>query len=161
MGRRIKVDDYKQILEDLRRKSPDAALGADIIVGFPGETENDFERTTDFVERSPLTYLHVFSYSQRPGTPAARWDQVDERVKKERTSRLRKLSRRKNLFFRKGLVGGIWDGVVIKKKDGIAEVLTSNYASVHVSPCAAEEKEGVQVKITKAGDNITRGQIID
>lgn len=161
MGRRIKADDYRHILDDLDRKSPDAAFGADLIVGFPGETESDFERTTDFVERSPLTYLHVFSYSQRPGTPAARWDQVEERVKKERTSRLREISRRKNFHFRRRLAGDVWDGIVIKKKDRTAQVLTSNYVSVRVSRCLAEAKERVQVKITKAVDNITRGQVID
>ncbi len=161
MGRKIRVDDYRYILDDLHRKSPDAALGADVIVGFPGETDSDFKRMIDFVERSPLTYLHVFSYSQRPGTPAARWVQVEERVKKERTSRLRDISRRKNLHFRRGLVGDVWDSVVIKRKDRTAQVLTSNYVSVHVSRCEAEEKERVQVKIIEAGDDITRGQIID
>jgi len=161
MGRRVKVADYRRILDDLHQKSPHAALGADLIVGFPGETESDFERMVDFVEKSPLTYFHVFSYSQRPGTPAARWKQVEERAKKERAARLRKLSKRKNLCFRKGLIGSVWEGVVIRQKNGTSQVLTSNYVKVLVSCCAAEEKGQVQVKITLAEGNQTRGQIID
>jgi threonylcarbamoyladenosine tRNA methylthiotransferase MtaB len=161
MGRKVKVADFRRILDDLHKKSPNAALGADLIVGFPGETKSDFERMVDFVEKSPLTYFHVFSYSQRPGTPAARWKQVEERVKKERAARLRELSKRKNHLFRKGLVGEDWSGVVIRQKDGTAQILTSNYVQVHVSRCAAEEREQVQVKITQAEGNQTRGQIID
>lgn len=161
MGRKVKVADYRRILDDLHKKSPNAALGADLIVGFPGETESDFERMVDFVEKSPLTYFHVFSYSQRPGTPAARWKQVEERVKKERAARLRELSKRKNYHFRKGLIGDVWEGVVIRQKDGTAQILTSNYVQVHVSRCAAEEREQVQVKITQAEGNKTRGQILD
>jgi threonylcarbamoyladenosine tRNA methylthiotransferase MtaB len=161
MGRKIKVADYRRILDDLHQKSPNAALGADLIVGFPGETESDFERMYDFVEKFPLTYFHVFSYSQRPGTPAARWKQVEERAKKERAARLRELSKRKNYHFRKGLVGDDWEGVVIRQKNGTAQVLTSNYVQVHVFRCAAEEREQVQVKITQAEGNQTRGQIID
>jgi threonylcarbamoyladenosine tRNA methylthiotransferase MtaB len=161
MGRKIKVADYRRILDDLFQKSPNAALGADLIVGFPGETESDFERMYDFVEKFPLTYFHVFSYSQRPGTPAARWKQVEERAKKERAARLRELSKRKNYHFRKGLVGDDWEGVVIKQKNETAQILTSNYVQVHVFRCVAEEREQVQVKITHAEGNQTRGQIID
>ncbi|UCE42561.1 MAG: tRNA (N(6)-L-threonylcarbamoyladenosine(37)-C(2))-methylthiotransferase MtaB [Candidatus Aminicenantes bacterium] len=161
MGRKIKVEDYRLILDDLRQKSPYAALGADLIVGFPGETENDFESLVGFVEKSPLTYFHVFTYSQRPGTPAARWKQVGERTKKERAARLRELSERKSGQFRKGMVGGVWEGIIIKKKEGTAQILTSNYVSVHVSPCVAVERERVQVKITQSEGIKTRGQIID
>ncbi len=161
MGRKIKVADYRRILDDLHQKSPNAALGADLIVGFPGETESDFERMYDFVKKSPLTYFHVFSYSQRPGTPAARWKQVEERTKKERAARLRELSKRKNYHFRKGLVGDDWEGVVIRQKNGIAQILTSNYVQVHIFRCAAEEREQVQIKITQAEENQTRGKIID
>jgi threonylcarbamoyladenosine tRNA methylthiotransferase MtaB len=160
MGRRIKVDEYKHVLADLHQKSPDAALGADLIVGFPGEKKSDFARMFDFVERSPLTYFHVFSYSQRPGTPAARWKQVEEREKKERADRLRELSRRKNNKFRNGLVGRVWDGVVIKHKEETAQVLTSNYVPVHVPSCLAQEREIVRVKITQTEYSDTRGEII-
>jgi threonylcarbamoyladenosine tRNA methylthiotransferase MtaB len=161
MGRKIKIADYRLILDDLRQKSPHAALGADLIVGFPGETESDFESMVRFVEKSPLTYFHVFAYSQRPGTPAARWKQVEERTKKRRAARLRELSERKSGQFRKGLVGCVWDGIVIRKKEEAAQILTSNYVAIHVSCCEAGERERVQVKITHTEGNKTRGEIVD
>ena len=161
MGRRIKVEDYRSILADLRQKSPYAALGADIIVGFPGEKERDFETMAEFLEQSPLTYFHVFSYSPRPGTPASRWKQVDEKTKKKRSAHLRILSRKKNLRFRRNLVADVQDGVVIKKKDGTAQVLTSNYVPVKVSGCEFVEREQVRVRITQVEEKTTLGQAVD
>jgi threonylcarbamoyladenosine tRNA methylthiotransferase MtaB len=70
MGRASTPAEYEALLDGLSRGRPEAALGADVIVGFPGETESDFAALADFVERSPLTYLHVFAYSPRPGTAA-------------------------------------------------------------------------------------------
>jgi len=72
MGRSVRRDDFERILWNLRHNAPDAALGADIIVGFPGETDEDFESMRDFLARSPLSYFHVFSYSPRRGTQAGR-----------------------------------------------------------------------------------------
>lgn len=160
MGRKIKVSEYRRILDDLRRNSPDAALGADLIVGFPGETDEDFEKMCDFVKNSPLTYVHVFSYSPRPGTAAYKWEQVDERVKKDRAARLRKLSARKNLDFRKKLAGNVFKGVVIKRKNGEATVLTSNFVQIHVSHCAVDVRDLVKVKIVDAQKDGTQGLIV-
>ena len=160
MGRKIEVADYRRILDDLNRKSPAAALGADLIVGFPGETDRDFEKMFDFLEESPLTYMHVFSYSPRPGTPASGWKQVDERVKKERAIRLRELSKRKNRNFRNRLQGNVWEGVVIKRVNGGASILTSNFVQVHVSSCPTKVRERVSVKITNAKDDTTQGLIV-
>jgi threonylcarbamoyladenosine tRNA methylthiotransferase MtaB len=105
MGRKIRIEDYKNILTYLREESPRASLGADIIVGFPGETEEDFSQTYRFLEQSTLTYLQVFSYSPRPGTVAASWRQINGKVKKERARLLRDLSSRKNTNFRRFLWG--------------------------------------------------------
>lgn len=160
MGRKIEVDHYREILAHLRRNSTHASVGADIIVGFPGEEEEDFEKTYQFLENSPLTYFHVFSYSPRPWTPAASWPQVDERVKKERSTRLRKLARKKNVEFRKLFLGKECKAIVIKKgKDG-ARVLTSNYLKVSVPSCLSEEREEVRVKITEVDSKETKGKII-
>jgi threonylcarbamoyladenosine tRNA methylthiotransferase MtaB len=73
----------------VRRLRPDIALGADIIAGFPTESEEMFKRSVDLVEECDLTFLHVFPYSPRPGTPAARMPQVNGRAIKERAKRLR------------------------------------------------------------------------
>jgi len=160
MGRKISLEDYRKILGLLRQKSPFAALGADIMVGFPGESEEDFDSMFRFLHQSPLTYVHVFSYSPRPGTTAARWEQVDGRVKKKRASRLRELSKKKNLSFRQGLIGQIRKGIVIKKENGGAQVLTSNYMKVHVPSCSSDEKEAVTVRITEVAANLTKGELL-
>ena len=79
---------------------PDAAIGADVMVGFPGETDEEFEQTRAFIEALPFTYLHVFPYSERPGTPAAeRKDQVPESVRKARGRVLKELGMAKNASF--------------------------------------------------------------
>lgn len=161
MGRKVKVEDYQLILDDLYLKRQDAALGADLIVGFPGETEREFESMFGFLENSPLTYFHVFSYSPRPGTPASHRKQVDERTKKRRAAQLRALSKRKNLRFRRGLIGSVRDGVVIRKRNETAQILLSNYVPVRVSSCAASEREQVLVRVTQVEEDRTFGQIVD
>lgn len=160
MGRSTKIEEYRNILDDLRRHSPQASLGADIIVGFPGESEEDFERTYSFLESSPLTYFHVFSYSPRPSTEAASWPQVDERVKKERAALLRSLGQRKNLGFRQQFAGKTFEAIVIKKVKECAQVLTPNYLKVNVASCPSDIKEKVRVKITRVSMEETRGHII-
>lgn len=160
MGRKIDVQDYVEILNYLRNHSPQASLGADIIVGFPEEREEDFEQTYRFLKDSPLSYFHVFCYSLRPWTVAASWPQVDGKVKKERSARLRKLAAKKNLEFRRLFLDKECEGIIIKKgKDG-ASVLTYNYLKVSGPSCLSEEREEVRVKITEVTTNSTRGKII-
>lgn len=160
MGRRIRIEDYKKILTCLHEKSPQASLGADIIVGFPGETEDDFSQTYRFLEQSPLTYLHVFSYSPRPGTVAASWRQINGKAKKERARLLRDLSSRKNTNFRRLFVGKECEAIVIRKEKAGAEVLTSNYFKVFIPSCPHDEGKEVRVKITKVDAGKTTGQIV-
>ena len=90
MKRRHLREDAIRFCEDMRRARPDIVFGADIIAGFPTETEAMFARSLDLVEECGLTWLHVFPYSPRPGTPAARMPQVDRRAVKERAERLRR-----------------------------------------------------------------------
>jgi threonylcarbamoyladenosine tRNA methylthiotransferase MtaB len=161
MGRKIKIEDYKKILAYLREKSPQASLGADIIVGFPGESEDDFSQTYSSLEDSPLTYLHVFSYSPRPGTAAASWQQVNGKAKKERARLLRDLSRRKNTDFRRLFLGKECEAIVIKKEKDGAEVLTCNYFKVLIPSCPHDEGKEVRVKITKVDAGKTTGQIVN
>ena len=161
MGRKIRIEDYKNILANLREKSSQASLGADIIVGFPGETGEDFSQTYRFLEQSPLTYFHVFSYSPRPGTAAASWQQVNGKAKKERARLLRDLSSRKNTIFRRLFVGKECEAIVIKKEKARAEVLTSNYFKVFLPSCPHDEGKEVRVKIRKVDTGKTTGQIVN
>jgi threonylcarbamoyladenosine tRNA methylthiotransferase MtaB len=89
MKRRHLRDDAIRFCDEVRRLRPDVVFGADLITGFPTETEAMFDNTLDLVESCGLTYLHVFPFSPREGTPAARMPQVDRRVAKERAARLR------------------------------------------------------------------------
>ncbi len=159
MGRKIRAADYRKILSCLREKSPLASLGADIIVGFPGETEEDFQRTFGLLEQSPLTYCHVFSYSSRPGTVAAAWPQVKASDKKRRAASLRALSRMKNMDFRRLFLGKECAGIVIKKSRTQDEVLTLNYFKVFVPPSSSAERADVRVEITEVKEQETRGRI--
>jgi len=158
MGRKSRVAEYEELLTSFRRRSPQASLGADIIVGFPGETDSDFSQTYEFLKDSPLTYFHVFSYSPRPGTPASRLPQVEEKKKRERAALLRKLSRQKNFRFRNLYRGRTLEAIVVKKENGLAEVLTPNYIKVILPSCPAEEGEEVRVKISRVDDKETIGE---
>jgi threonylcarbamoyladenosine tRNA methylthiotransferase MtaB len=95
MGRPIDTAALTALIEAARAVSPDVALTTDVMVGFPGETEADFEATMAFVEAMGFSRLHVFPFSERPGTPAARLgDKVPRKVKESRSHRLRALGRR-------------------------------------------------------------------
>jgi threonylcarbamoyladenosine tRNA methylthiotransferase MtaB len=156
MGRNSTAAEYAGVLGKLRALRPDAALGADIIVGFPGESEADFEDLRDFLETSPLTYFHIFAFSPRPGTPAAAWPQVPEADKRRRSAVLRELSARKRQAFETGFVGRELDGVVIKKSGDAAFVLTGNYINVQVAANGARPGSGVWVRI----DEVVRGKLL-
>jgi threonylcarbamoyladenosine tRNA methylthiotransferase MtaB len=157
MGRNIGISDYKKILKYLHEKLPQASLGADIIVGFPGEAQEDFAGMNRFLEESPLTYFHVFSFSPRPGTAAAEWKPVNGEIIKERADRLRQLSRRKNQAFRRNFIGRVREAVVIAKDQEVARVLTGNYIDVRVPACDAEEKALTRVRIDRIVSEKTYG----
>ncbi len=160
MGRRIGSEDFRELLASLRARFPEASLGADIIVGFPGEEDEDFDALSRFLEESPLSYFHVFSYSPRSWTAAASLPQVGDRVKKERSKFLREMSRKKNGAFRKDFVGKVCPGIVISKKGNRTEVLTSNYIKVLAPPTPAPVRESVRVLITEAGSRETTGKVV-
>jgi threonylcarbamoyladenosine tRNA methylthiotransferase MtaB len=114
------------------------------MAGFPGETGADFEESRQFIESLPFTYLHVFTYSERPGTPAAEMpDQVPMPVRKERNRILRELAARKNLDFRRGMVGRTLS-VVTLHEPGAA--LSGNYLKVQLAR-AAEPNRLIDVEI--------------
>src|SRR5258706_12173945 len=106
MRRPYRSADYARVVEGLRREVEGIALGADVTAGFPGETDGEFETTCRFIESSPLNYLHVFSYSARPGTPAAALPApVPPEAIKERSARLRRLAKELSLRFRRSFAG--------------------------------------------------------
>lgn len=105
MNRRYTPDEYMKIVELIRRYFPEAAFTTDIMVGFPEETEEEFAESMAFAERIGFSRIHVFQYSPRNGTPAAKMPQVSENVKRERADRMKALGEKLSLRYAEGLVG--------------------------------------------------------
>ena len=135
MRRWYRTEHYAERVKLIRRILPDAAVGADVIVGFPGETEADFRSTFDCIERLPLTYLHVFSFSERPGTAAATLsDQIPLATIRERARALRELGQRKSEAFRASQSGRTLRALTLARSgDGWTEALTGNYLKVRIA----------------------------
>jgi threonylcarbamoyladenosine tRNA methylthiotransferase MtaB len=128
MHRKYRPRHYADRIHSARALMPDCAVGADVMTGFPGETEAEFEESRAFIESLPFTYLHVFTYSERPGTPAAEsTEQVPMSVRKQRTHVLRDLAARKNFEFRNTMLGQSMSVVTL---EGGTTGLASNYVKV-------------------------------
>jgi threonylcarbamoyladenosine tRNA methylthiotransferase MtaB len=135
MFRKYRTRHYASRLALAHSLMPDAAIGADVMTGFPGESDAEFAETREFIEQHPFTYLHVFTYSERPGTAAAeQGSPVPIPVRHERTRILRDLSDQKNLAFRRRMLGRTLSAVTLEQR-GIA--LTSNFLKVEM--CTARE----------------------
>jgi threonylcarbamoyladenosine tRNA methylthiotransferase MtaB len=129
MHRRYRPWHYEDRIRRIRQAMPTAAIGADVMVGFPGESEEDFEQTRAFIERLPFTYLHVFTYSSRPGTRSAEMpNQVPVQKARERNRVLRELAARKKHEFQQQFVGGTLRALTLTQiSRGRTEALTDNY----------------------------------
>ena len=150
MRRNYRRETYLDVLSRLRRAVPDIGLGADVIVGFPGETDTLFDETYNLIERSPLNYLHVFSWSPRPGTAAADYpNRVDSRVQRDRSYRLRQLGADLSLRFRRGFQGHRLDAVALgNRRDATHQrALTGNFIDVDLPPDSVEPGLPVNVRI--------------
>jgi threonylcarbamoyladenosine tRNA methylthiotransferase MtaB len=138
MHRKYRPWHYREKIEKIRAAMPSAAIGADIMVGFPGETDAEFESTRKMIEDLPFTYLHVFTYSARPGTPAAVMPkQVPVHVARGRNRVLRELASEKKLAFMRSFVGKTVDAItlnVIGNDSGgeFTEALTDNYLKLRL-----------------------------
>ncbi|HEY4879620.1 MAG TPA: tRNA (N(6)-L-threonylcarbamoyladenosine(37)-C(2))-methylthiotransferase MtaB [Candidatus Acidoferrales bacterium] len=135
MHRWYRPELYAERVNRIRRGLPDAAIGADVIVGFPGETDDDYRATYNFIDALPLTYLHVFSFSSRPGTKAAEFDAspVASPVIRDRARALRALSQRKAAEFRESQSGRRLRAITLARGGtDWTEALTSNYLKVRI-----------------------------
>ena len=157
MRRNYDTTYYRELLIKARERLPDAALGSDIIVGFPGETDAAFERSMEFFASLPLTYFHVFPYSKRRGTVAASLpDHVPATVKKERARRMRALGARKKEAFCRGFLGQRLAVLVEAATDrdrGGRRGFSRNYLPVAVfgADGVVNREIGVQVESFAAG----------
>ncbi len=110
MGRKTLTSEFSEILKSIQSRIPDAAITTDIIVGFPGETEEDFKETVNFVQSSGFAGGHVFSYSARAGTPAAKFpDQINGKIKHQRSAILREVLSQEGIRFREKCIGKVED----------------------------------------------------
>ena len=129
MHRRYRPWHYEDRIQRIHAAMPRAAIGADVMVGFPGESGEDFEETRAFIERLPFTYLHVFTYSSRPGTPSAQMpEQVPVHQARERNHVLRELAARKKRSFQEQFLGQTLPALTLTHvSHGRTEALTGNY----------------------------------
>ncbi|TWI72237.1 threonylcarbamoyladenosine tRNA methylthiotransferase MtaB [Desulfobotulus alkaliphilus] len=134
MGRPYDSSFFAERIHAIRKKLPHAAIGTDILTGFPGETELLFDKSLKLVESLPLTYLHVFPYSPRPGTPAADFPHpVPVEISRERSALLRKTGEKKRLDFAQTLVGTTLEVIFERRRDkanGWLKGLTGNYQTL-------------------------------
>ena len=150
MHRKYRPRHYADRIEKARALMPECAVGADVMTGFPGETDAEFGQSFEFIENLPFTYLHVFTYSERPGTPAAESaDQVPAHVRKQRTHALRELAAHKNLEFRRSMVGKTISVVTLDNGTALSE----NYLKVKL----AGQREANRIEEIRIGGLTTDG----
>jgi len=132
MRRPYTIEYYATLVDDIRRRIPHASIGSDVIVGFPGETDEDFSELASYLNRSPLTHIHVFPYSDRPGTAATRLiDKVPGAVVRDRGRQVREIAQRLSQTFRQSQLGTVRRALTIE--DGTTAV-TDNYLRVRIPP---------------------------
>jgi threonylcarbamoyladenosine tRNA methylthiotransferase MtaB len=149
MRRPYTIEYYAALVDDIRARIPNASIGSDIIVGFPGETDDDVDRLAAYLERSPLTHIHVFPYSDRPGTAASDMpSKVHGAVIRERGRRLRDIGRALTERFRASQVGTTHRALTLD--DGTLAV-TGNYLKVRIPPGLARN-EWVRLRLTSEND---------
>jgi threonylcarbamoyladenosine tRNA methylthiotransferase MtaB len=156
MRRPYTIEYYRALVDSIRTRIPHASIGSDIIVGFPGETDDDFAELSSYVESSPLTHVHVFPYSDRPGTDAStRGDKVPGAVVRERSRSIREAGQRLGAAFRMSQVDSVHRGLTLE--DG-SLVMTGNYLKVRIPP-GCRRNEWVDVRITTANEAGMVGEV--
>ena len=152
MRRPYTIGSYAALTGSIRDRLPDASIGSDIIVGFPGESDRDFEALAGYLERSAITHAHVFPYSDRPGTEAAGLPgKVPGAIVRERSRRIRDIAAGLSARFRNSQIGSVHRALTID--DGSVAV-TGNYLKVKIAAGQARN-EWVQVAITGADGGMT------
>jgi threonylcarbamoyladenosine tRNA methylthiotransferase MtaB len=151
MHRPYSTADYRRLVDSLRSARPDINIGADVIAGFPGETDASFERTVKFLEQTPVTYLHAFAYSPRPGTPAGAERRPPAAAVKERVRRLRAFSASRRAAYESGFAGSVRPAVV----ETGSSALTDNYIRVKLPGSSPPPGVLVDLRLEPAGDGLS------
>lgn len=159
MRRIYKTDQYRDRVEKLRAAMPHICIGADVIVGFPGETDEEFAATEAFLRDIPMDYLHVFPYSNRTGTAASKFeDQVNGRISKNRGRILREFSEQRRFEHYQRHVGSTRRAIVLPKAlDGFSHsILTDNYVEMGIN--ATPEMVGQRIEVLLEDHCLSRWQ---
>lgn len=162
MNRKYTTDQYRGIVKKIREKIEDVAITTDVIVGFPGETDDEFEATYKFLKEIELSQMHVFKYSPRKGTPAATMkDQIDPKIKQMRSEKLIDLSNKNNKNFMdkfsNNTVSVLFE---MKLENGYYEGLTSNYIRVLVKSDDSIEGKILNVNLINTKDGFIEGILV-
>jgi threonylcarbamoyladenosine tRNA methylthiotransferase MtaB len=162
MHRKYRPWHYADRIRRIRTAMPTAAIGADVMVGFPGETEKLFEENRKFIAELPFTYLHVFTYSSRPGTAAASMSgQVPVHIARERNKILRELIAEKNTIFRQSFVGRSLEAITLhSREDGFTEALTNNFIKLRLAG-AHSSNQLLRIAITGLMEDGLTGAVVN
>lgn len=161
MNRRYDLTYFKEFVQKIRSLDSDISITTDLIVGFPGETDLDFQETIKTLEEIHFTKIHTFPYSPREGTPASKMDnQVDGITKRKRVKQILQMSFEQEREFYQKYVGKVLDGLTEVRRDGKVVVLTSNYISVFVDG-SYQSNQIVSVLIERVdNDNKVYGKVV-
>jgi threonylcarbamoyladenosine tRNA methylthiotransferase MtaB len=160
MHRKYRPWHYEEKITKIREALPTAAIGADVMTGFPGETAAEFEETRRLVEELPLTYLHIFPYSPRPGTPAAALpNQVPVHTARARLNVLRDLIATKKQAFARSFVGQTLPAITLQSSTAeSSNALTDNYLELRLAG-HHEPNHWIQAKIESTSGPILQGRV--
>ncbi len=161
MNRHYTTAEYKALCDELRAAWPDTTITTDIMVGFPGETEEDFEASMAFAKSVGFEKIHVFPYSSRPGTKAAELPQVPKAVKTERAHRMLAVAEEIRTAFLKKQVGTEVEILGETLHDGYLTGYTRNYTPVRVASDVSHQDEFLRVRITGVDGDLCTGEIIE
>ncbi|MEE0264024.1 MAG: tRNA (N(6)-L-threonylcarbamoyladenosine(37)-C(2))-methylthiotransferase MtaB [Acutalibacteraceae bacterium] len=154
MNRHYTAEEYYQIVENLRKAFDNCAITTDIMVGFPGESDEEFNKSLDFAEKVSFAKVHTFAYSRRPGTVADKAEnQVDENIKNIRSKKMIELTTKTQEEFLKEQIGKIEPVLFEREKNGYYEGHTMNYTQVVVKSDIDISNQILNVKITEADKN--------
>ena len=162
MNRKYDLDYYKKRIKEIRKYRDDLSITTDLIVGFPGETESDFEETLNTLNEIKFTKIHTFPYSRREGTPASKMpNQIRGDIKKERVNKVLKLSASYEEKFYKKYINKTEQGVAEVRKDGTVVVHSSNFIPIIVNSSNVANNDILEVNITKVDGVKVYGEIKD
>jgi threonylcarbamoyladenosine tRNA methylthiotransferase MtaB len=162
MNRRYLSADYATLINRIKQQIPEICIGADVMVGFPGETDLEFDQMRQFLENLDINYLHVFRYSPRPGTPAGKFtDRIPDSEKKRRSEILRQLSNQKRAAFRQSMLANTVS-VLFEEKiaPGLWQGLTDNYLKVRIHTRENLLNKIEKVKLIHVSEDYIEGELL-